>query len=555
MRKSHFLHIPHLITPIIIFSIFVLSACTTTSQTVQPAPSQEVIYGTSTPSPTPTPSPIVIPSDTPDDTNRSRYFEQVDLLEEVNIPLKTGDREYTIRSSAVRDMNGDGIPDAILTISTYPKNIPHPIVVLNGDGPVKNIAANIFPNGIPSVRHANQIFFTDINNDNLGDLLISEAGIDYPPWHTPDALIGIAMNKGNGLWEDVSATVPDNAKGLRNYSLAAGDLYNDGIVRIILPSQATADNYDGPIFTGLLFWNGSDFEFRQNWIPMSLWYWPGDLYSSSFMAVKDIDGDGWQDLYISGSSTTPNHRILYGGKNFPSKDNLYTLPDGPYGYMNWETFQKSDKGVAQGADVNQVVINDFDGDGDPDIVAAMEKVENYKPGVFDDKKHAWYTDVHNNGGAIYGDYWFQVLRNDGSRQFIDVTEQGRDLGYRYYIALLPVDIDLDGDMDLIGQFWSKASYRGGCAQRWGTTFLINEGGLVFRTVEATDVFPELSSQAMQHSQASHCSTLGLGVFFPTAINADGMKGLFVAPDEIYSRGDPKLRVLHIQTTGLFHIPD
>ena len=244
-----------------------------------------------------------------------------------------------------------------------------------------------------------------------------------------------------------------------------------------------------------------------------------------------------------------------GGKNFPSKDNLYTLPDGPYGYMNWETFQKSDKGVAQGADVNQVVINDFDGDGDPDIVAAMEKVENYKPGVFDDKKHAWYTDVHNNGGAIYGDYWFQVLRNDGSRQFIDVTEQGRDLGYRYYIALLPVDIDLDGDMDLIGQFWSKASYRGGCAQRWGTTFLINEGGLVFRTVEATDVFPELSSQAMQHSQASHCSTLGLGVFFPTAINADGMKGLFVAPDEIYSRGDPKLRVLHIQTTGLFHIPD
>ena len=33
--------------------------------------------------------------------------------------------------------------------------------------------------------------------------------------------------------------------------------------------------------------------------------------------------------------------------------------------------------------------------------------------------------------------------------------QGVDLGYRYYFSLLPIDFDLDGDIDIVGQYWSK----------------------------------------------------------------------------------------------------
>lgn len=499
---------------------------------------------------------VIDPDDTLDEKNRSKYFEKVELLESTNIPLKIGDLVHTIRSSVIRDMDEDGIADAILTIATYPENISHPIVVLNGDGPVNNIARHIFPGGIPSIVHSNQMFFIDIDNDNREDLLISEAGNDHPPWINPDALIGIAMNRGAGIFEDVSATVPGAAKGLRNYSIAAGDLYNDGIIRIILPSQAITGedpNYSGPEKSGLLFWNGSEFVFQQNWIDMSLWWWPENLYTASFMSVQDIDGDGWQDLYISGNWTTPNHRILYGNDAFPSGEFLFTLPEGPYGHTPWETFMQPDVDFARGSDVNQVVFEDFDGDGDLDIVSLMEDVQNYKPGVFDNKNHPDFTNISENGGTVYANVWFQVLRNDGEGQFVDVQTQGRDLGFRYYIALLPMDIDLDGDIDLVGQFYNKPLAEE-CISRWGSTIFINAGDLVFHQVETAEVFPELSSEAGQVSWASNCATLGLGVFFPTLITPDGMKGLLAAPIE-YNSDSPELRVLRFHATGRFHIPD
>ena len=524
-----------------------LSACTSKQQSTQYVPSGEMkSFGTTSPLAEPTASPT-------EALDENEYFGKVELVESKQISLTVGDSVHTIRSSIIEDMNADGINDAIFTIATYPENIIHPIVVLNGDGPVTNIAKDVFEGGIPSVRHSNQIFFTDINNDNREDLLISEAGIDHYPWHIKDSNIGIALNRGGGIYDNVSSKIPAQAIGLRNYPLAAGDLYNDGVVWIVLPSQNTSENQQGPKWSCLLSWNGSEFEIKRYWVDVNLWWYREDLKSSSFMSVQDLDEDGWQDLYVSGNWTTPNHRVLYGSEDFPSAKDLYTLPDGPYGHTPWKIYEQPNVDIAIGADVNQVVFEDFDGDGDLDIVSVMEEIRNYKPGVFDDERHNWYPSVSKDGGAIYGNIWFHVLRNDGDRQFVDITSQGMDLGYRYYIALLPLDFDLDGDTDLLGQFWSKSD-RGECVPRWGSTIFINEGDLVFRKIEVAEMFPELSSEAEQVSYATECATLGLGVFFPTVINADGIKGLFVAPIE-YNSEKPELRVLRIQTTGQFKNPE
>ena len=502
--------------------------------------------------PKPNPTPTQTPEEISQENNGNQFFEKIEFVEESDIPLQIGDEVYTIRSSVLHDMDEDGILDAIFTIATYPENIVHPVVILRGDGSAQNIAEQIFPDGVPSVAHANQIFFMDINNDSLEDLLISEAGNDHYPWYTEDAKIGIGLNRGGGIFEDVSAQVPEKAIGLRNYPLAAGDLFNDGIVRIVLPSQETQFT-NGPRKTGLLYWNGTEFIFEQNWVDVYLWWWKEDLKSSSFMAVRDLDNDDWDDLYISGNWTTPNHRILYGNEAFPSAEFLYTLPDGPYGHTPWKTFEQSNVDIAIGADVNQVVFKDFDGDGDLDIVSVMEEVRNYKPRVFEDQSHSWYQNVFENGGAIYGNIWFHVLRNEGNRQFTDVIEQGIDLGYRYYIALLPLDFDLDGDIDLIGQYWSKTD-SGECVARWESTIFINQGDMNFYRVEASDVFSKLSSYANERSWASDCATLGLGVFFPTKITHDGMTGLLVAPIE-YDSENPRLRVIRFHATGKFSVPE
>ena len=125
------------------------------------------------------------------------------------------------------------------------------------------------------------------------------------------------------------------------------------------------------------------------------------------MSVLDIDEDGMQDLYVSGNWTTPNHRIVFGSDDFPSREQLVRLPDVPYGHTPGKTFAHPDVDIARGADVNRVVFEDFDGDGDLDIVSIHEDVQNYKPGVFEDEDHIWYIDIFENGGTLYGNVWFQ----------------------------------------------------------------------------------------------------------------------------------------------------
>lgn len=482
---------------------------------------------------------------------QSEYFDNVELLESTMVPLvPIGEDIHTIRIADMFDMDADGVDDVVLQIATYSEMGFHPLVILNGDGPVENLAGQLFPNGVLEIVNANQMIFADINDDGLEDLLVSEAGLDRPPWYLPEARIGIALNNGDGTWEDVSDTVPEEAIGLRNYSFAVGDLYTDGVTRILLPSQVITDTINGPLLTGLLFWNGSEFEFQQNWIDMNLWWGYENLYSSSFMLVKDLDGDGWMDLYMGGNQTNPNNRVLFGGENFPSADSLYVLPDGPYGHEPWDNLMQPGVDSIRGADMNRAVIEDFDGDGDLDIVTlAEETIATNVPGGGEPE-------------VTYGDIWFQVLRNDGNRQFTDVEEQGRDMGYRYYISLFSIDIDLDGDLDLIGHYYTKEIVRPqeSCVPVWGTTFLINEGDLVFTTVEIEDVFPELALEAQFPSDAAafgptgaECAVMGWGAFFPTQITESGIKGLFVAPVE-YDVQNPRLRVLRIYASGVFQMP-
>ena len=468
------------------------------------------------------------------------YFRSVDQSESQQLPFTLGDTTYTYRSALMHDVTGDGVPDVLVTIGTYPKNISHPLMIIDGKAPLANIAPSVFaPGGITSVRHSNQIFLADFDNDGLEDLLVSEAGLDHPPW-TGDK-IGIAINKGGGKYADISNTVPARAQGLRSYSLAAGRFFNDGVTRLVVPSQTQPDQ------SVLLSWQASAFVVQENWVDNALWWTPDNFSQTSFMEARDFDGDGYVDLYGSGSWTTPNHRILWGGKNFPAAADLTQLPEGKTGHTTWANYDKPGVQTAQGGDVNRVVFDDFNGDGKLDIVSFTEQVNVFKPGAFTDTSYPDYQTIKDSGGVAYYNGWLQVLEGDGSRTFTDITSRSGsgDLGMKYYVALFSKDLDLDGDLDLVGHYWSKYYNNQLSGPRWGTTVFLNDGNAGFRALDAANLFPELKAQSPDPA------ALGIGAMFPISITADSVEGIFLLPVDT-NVPVPFLRVKRFKALGRFH---
>jgi hypothetical protein len=167
-------------------------------------------------------------------------------------------------------------------------------------------------------------------------------------------------------------------------------------MEILLPDEPTAAR-DGSL-TSLLRWNGNGFDVQRNWISQTLWRGQIDLAQHSAMAIADLDVDGRQDLLVSGtanSQSTPNIRILFASAEGFTAAGLRELPDGPFGHL---PAGQPRPPVGQAADVQPVVVADFNNDGLPDIFATEEQVLIYQPGLFDDTDSPIYDFIHANGG-------------------------------------------------------------------------------------------------------------------------------------------------------------
>ena len=91
------------------------------------------------------------------------------------------DANSTLRSIAVKDLNGDGYPEVVATLTgDPPSNIPLPVIVLEASGQMRLAASDFFPTGVPSVKHSPLTLFADLNGDGLQDMVFAEAGWDGP---------------------------------------------------------------------------------------------------------------------------------------------------------------------------------------------------------------------------------------------------------------------------------------------------------------------------------------------------------------------------------------
>ena len=416
--------------------------------------------------------------------------------------------ESTVRSSAARDLDGDGYPEVILTL-TAPgtSTLPLQPLIINARSRLSLATTDFFPSGAPTVKHSPVTLFADINGDALQDILFADAGSDAPPW--TGSRIGVGLNLGGGKYRDVSSLVPADLQTTRSYSLAAGNIDEDARVEIILPDQSDGSN------TALLRWNGNGFDAQRNWIPPTLWRYPTNLNQQSWLLINDLDKDGRQDLLVGSMSRQPNLRIVFGSADGFTLAGLLDLPDGLFGHAPSSTLP-----VTEGADVGPIVVTDFNNDGLPDIFATEEQVLRYQPGVFTDTNEPDYINIRANGGIVYADVGFQVFINQGSRKFTDVTSGSSvlNLGRRYYQNLVPIDMNNDGFMDVVGTYQTK--FYAGVRVSWGTTLFLNDGTGAFQVVNGTEVLPAVTATPSQTGQQWN-----LGSFVPTLVNREKTEGV------------------------------
>lgn len=397
----------------------------------------------------------------------------------------------TALSVAAKDLDGDGYPETILTI-TNASNLAtlfQPIII-ESSGRMRLATSDFFPTGAPATMNSPMILFADITGDGRQDIVFAEAGLDRPPW--TGSRLGVALNIGAGKYRDVSSHIPADQLTDRASATAVGDVLGDGKVYIILPDVTDGAN------TALLRWNGNGFDEIRNWIPQSIWKNPpAYLSAQTWMSLADFDRDGKLDLLVTGQDYNPNFQIVFGSGGPFTAAGLVAYPDGPFGHT--QGGPKPD-GTLTTAEVSPVVVADFNNDGLPDIFAVM-------------RNETWGA----NGSSVRGDSTYHIRLNQGSRKFVDVSPSPYvNLGRVEYQNLMAVDINNDGFLDVVGTYSTDPPL--GFGPRWGTTVFLNDGTGAFQLMDGAQFIGVTTTPA-------NGKQWGLGSFVPTVVTPQRTEGI------------------------------
>ena len=432
-------------------------------------------------------STITPPDPVPATPNASALF--VDVTDEVGLTFK-----YTARKAgsyhlpgimgggaAVFDANGDGALDIYLINGhdgTSQSDLTNQLFVQQADGTFEDATE---ASGLGDRGYGMGCAIGDIDNDGDSDVYVSNFG--------PDRLF---RNEGDGTYTDVS----DEA-GISNLqwgaSVAFLDFDRDGWLDIYVANyvqldedKVCADDAGRPDFCGPGMFPG---------IPDRLYRNKGDgtfidatesagiatsAYAGLGVVCADFDGDGWIDIYVAndldpnllwlnqGDGTFIDDAIILGaaynthgrteaGMGVTAGDadedgDLDLFVTHFRGETN--TYYRSDNGEAfddttaaaqlAGASMPYIgwgaVFFDADLDSDLDLAVANGAVVRRTP-------------VLRNDIGFWNDYAEPNLMflNDGAGHFEQVADEAGPFTADIEISrgLIPVDIDADGDLDLL----------------------------------------------------------------------------------------------------------
>lgn len=217
---------------------------------------------------------------------------------------------YNGGGTATGDLNNDGLLDVIFTGVL----VESEIYLNKGDFNFENITEKT---GIRTRERIHGIALVDINSDNLLDIYFSASG---PIWSSSEERANLLfINNGDLTFREAAAEYGIDDTGFTTQS-AFLDYDRDGDLDLFIlnnsPKEFTRQEQPGVTFRGInnsdpsgfdkLYRNNGDDSFtdvsEEAGIVRKLGFGLG-------VAISDINGDNWPDIYVS-NDTTPND-LLY----------------------------------------------------------------------------------------------------------------------------------------------------------------------------------------------------------------------------------------------------
>jgi hypothetical protein len=328
---------------------------------------------------------------------------------------------------AIADFDDDGWPDILVTHFG-----PSVLYRNRGDGTFENVAARA---GIGAPGWNTGAAFFDAEGDGDLDLYVAayiDASVDdvlqarptldwkgrakvaVGPFGLPGAPDHFFRSNGDGTFDDATsgAGLQDRALGF-GFGVRAADFDQDGDLDLYVANDSDANYY---------YRNEGDGTFKE----IGLWSGPaldasGAAQAGMGVAVGDADNDGLLDIFVTNFSEDFSTLYMAESEGF-FFDASEASGVGPATFvpLSWGTS-----------------LADFDNDGDNDLIIANGHV---------------YPQVDDfpSFGLSYAQA-NQVLENDGSGRFVDVSAQaGPGLALIQSSRGLAVgDYDNDGDLDVL----------------------------------------------------------------------------------------------------------
>ncbi len=326
-------------------------------------------------------------------------------------PKISYDAGYAVTAVAIADLNGDGHPDIALTGAYTSKYV---IFINQGDGTfvlLERLNVGDYPKS-----------FTLADLDGDGDIDLATANHD-------SGSVSRILNNGDGTFGSRQLIfVGDGSIGID-----AGDLDGDGDVDMAVVNQDSQDVW--------ILMNDGEGVFT----PHATY---GVDEEPSSIAICDLDGDGHPELIVLHDETYGHFSILVN-----QGDGTFA-PGASYDdYLNWPV---------------ALSVGDLDGDDDPDIavlcnnIAQVAIFENDGNGVFEarlsygvrnETVRLAMGDMDCDGIADLAathESGVSVLLNNGDATFASDRRYQNSTNLNTLRQLSAIDIDEDGDEDLVG---------------------------------------------------------------------------------------------------------